>query len=113
MFIKEIYNFFQKEIFGYNKLIIPTPDLNRCSGKTSFLIERALEEDGIYIGTKASCVYAKHVNPKIKTQLYNTINSIPDYVPIFIDEGVDFNIEDLKRFKRIIAFQYNHFKVLD
>ena len=105
MYINELYNIYPEYFKG--KVIFPVTELNRQSGKTTFLTQRSLEENGVMIvETPMQLKLIKASFPNINILTADNINTINFNIPIFIDDGCDFTEDNLKNFKRFIYFKF-------
>ena len=106
MYVQELYNLSESNFKG--KVIFPTSEITRCIGKTTFLVEQAVKEDGIYINNHTGCVLAKKINPNVNTldAYHFDPSEINSNVPLFIDENTTITQQDLCKFNRYIMMKY-------
>lgn len=105
MYITELYNIYTEYFKG--KVIFPVTELNRQSGKTTFLAQQCIKENGIMIvETPLQLRHVKSLFPNLNILTADKINTVNYNIPIFIDDSCVFEEEDLKNFKRFIYFKF-------
>lgn len=102
---------------GNEKITIPTSDAIRGIGKTTFLLEQAIKNDGLYVSkNRSSHIYAMEKSRKLFGEIPTSLCVTEDSVHcvssvyalgkrLFIDEGVDLSIFDLENVNHV-AFKY-------